>query len=309
MARDDQIQIFEDRKIRTAWDEEKEEWYFSVVDVIAVLTDQPDARHASTYWAVLKKRLNDEGAGQLLTNCKQLKMTATDGKKRLTDVADTEQLLRIIQSIPSPKAEPFRLWLAQVGRERIEETIDPELTIDRALETYLKKGYSREWINQRLQAIQVRKELTDEWDARGVQQGREYAILTDEITKAWSGMNTWQYKNLKGLKKENLRDNMTTLELVLNMLAEATTTEISKQKVPEGLRENVAVARSGGKVAGDARKAIEQQTGVPVITSKNAAQLNQVVTNLIESAGNFADGDKNPEKETIDPLCSENKNP
>ena len=266
MGQSDRIQLFEDKRIRTAWDAEKEEWYFSIVDVVAILTDQPDARHASTYWAVLKKRLNDEGAGQLLTNCKQLKLTATDGKKRLTDVADTEQLLRIIQSIPSPKAEPFKLWLAQVGRERIEETIDPELTIDRALETYLKIGYSRAWINQRLQAIQVRKELTDEWDARGVQKGVEYAILTDEITKAWSGMNTRQYKNLKGLKKENLRDNMTTLELVLNMLAEATTTEISKQKAPGGLRENVEVARSGGKVAGDARKAIEQQTGVPVFT-------------------------------------------
>ena len=295
MAQNDQIQLFENKRIRTAWDAEKEEWYFSIVDVVAVLTDQPDARHASTYWAVLKKRLNDEGAGQLLTNCKQLKLTATDGKKRLTDVADTEQLLRIIQSIPSPKAEPFKLWLAQVGRERIEETIDPELTIDRALETYLKKGYSREWINQRLQAIQVRKELTDEWDARGVQKGVEYAILTDEITKAWSGMNTRQYKNLKGLKKENLRDNMTTLELVLNMLAEATTTEISKQKAPEGLRENVEVARSGGKVAGDARKAIEQQTGVSVITSKNAAQLNQVVTNLIEATDEIASKDKSKE--------------
>ena len=292
MAQNDQIQLFENKRIRTAWDAEKEEWYFSIVDVVAVLTDQPDARHASTYWAVLKKRLNNEGAGQLLTNCKQLKLTATDGKKRLTDVADTEQLLRIIQSIPSPKAEPFKLWLAQVGRERIEETIDPELTIDRALETYLKKGYSREWINQRLQAIQVRKELTDEWDARGVQKGVEYAILTDEITKAWSGMNTRQYKNLKGLKKENLRDNMTTLELVLNMLAEATTTEISKQKAPEGLRENVEVARSGGKVAGDARKAIEQQTGVSVITSKNAAQLNQVVTNLIEATSEIPDKNK-----------------
>ena len=295
MAQNDQIQLFENKRIRTAWDAEKEEWYFSIVDVVAVLTDQPDARHASTYWAVLKKRLNNEGAGQLLTNCKQLKLTATDGKKRLTDVADTEQLLRIIQSIPSPKAEPFKLWLAQVGRERIEETIDPELTIDRALETYFKKGYSREWINQRLQAIQVRKELTDEWDARGVQKGVEYAILTDEITKAWSGMNTRQYKNLKGLKKENLRDNMTTLELVLNMLAEATTTEISKQKAPEGLRENVEVARSGGKVAGDARKAIEQQTGVPVITSKNVAQLNQVVTNLIEATDEIASKDKSKE--------------
>lgn len=292
MARDDRIQLFENKRIRTAWDAEKEEWFFSIVDVVAVLTDQPDARHASTYWAVLKKRLNNEGAGQLLTNCKQLKMTAADGKKRLTDVADTELLLRIIQSIPSPKAEPFKLWLAQVGRERIEETIDPELTIDRALETYLKKGYNREWINQRLQAIQVRKELTDEWDARGVQMGKEYAILTDEITKAWSGMNTRQYKNLKGLKKENLRDNMTTLELVLNMLAEATTTEISKQKAPEGLQENVEVARSGGKIAGDARKAIEQQTGVPVITSQNAAQLNQVVTNLIEVTSEIARKDK-----------------
>ena len=295
MGQSDRIQLFEDKRIRTAWDAEKEEWYFSIVDVVAVLTDQPDARHASTYWAVLKKRLNDEGAGQLLTNCKQLRLTATDGKKRLTDVADTEQLLRIIQSIPSPKAEPFKLWLAQVGRERIEETIDPELTIDRALETYLKKGYSREWINQRLQAIQVRKELTDEWDARGVQKGVEYAILTDEITRAWSGMNTRQYKNLKGLKKENLRDNMTTLELVLNMLAEATTTEISRQKAPEGLRENVEVARFGGKVAGDARKAIEQQTGVPVITSKNAVQLNQVVTSLIEATDEIANKDKSKE--------------
>ena len=281
---DNKIQLFENKRIRTAWDEEKEEWYFSVVDVVAVLTDQPDARHASTYWAVLKKRLNNEGAGQLLTNCKQLKMTASDGRKRLTDVADTEQLLRIIQSIPSPKAEPFKLWLAQVGRERIEETIDPELTIERALETYLKKGYTREWINQRLQAIQVRKELTDEWDARGVQKGVEYAILTDEISRAWSGMSTRQYKNLKGLKKENLRDNMTTQELVLNMLAEATTTEISKQKAPETFSENLAVAREGGEAAGIARKAVEERTGVSVITSKNAAQLNQVVTDLLEGA-------------------------
>ncbi len=295
MAKNDQIQLFEDKRIRTAWDAEKEEWYFSIVDVVAVLTDQPDQRHAAKYWSVLKTRLKKEGS-ELTTKCSQLKMRSADGKRYNTDVADTEQLLRIIQSIPSPKAEPFKLWLAQVGRERIEETIDPELTIDRALETYLKKGYSREWINQRLQAIQVRKELTDEWDARGVQKGVEYAILTDEITKAWSGMNTRQYKNLKGLKKENLRDNMTTLELVLNMLAEATTTEISRQKAPEGLRENVEVARSGGKVAGDARKAIEQQTGVPVITSKNAVQLNQVVTNLIESAESFADSDKKPEK-------------
>ena len=294
MAKNDQIQLFENKRIRTAWDAEKEEWYFSIVDVVAVLTDQPDQRHAAKYWSVLKTRLKKEGS-ELTTKCSQLKMRSADGKRYNTDVADTEQLLRIIQSIPSPKAEPFKLWLAQVGRERIEETIDPELTIDRALETYLKKGYSREWINQRLQAIQVRKELTDEWDARGVQMGKEYAILTDEITKAWSDMNTRQYKNLKGLKKENLRDNMTTLELVLNMLAEATTAEISKQKAPEGLRENVEVARSGGKVAGDARKAIEQQTGVPVITSKNAAQLNQVVTNLIEATDEIASKDKSKE--------------
>ena len=280
MAQNDNIQLFEDKRIRTAWDEEKEEWYFSVVDVIAVLTDSPNPQ---TYWRVLKKRLKDEG-NETVTSCNALKMTAADGKRRLTDVADTEQLLRIIQSIPSPKAEPFKLWLAQVGRERIEETIDPELTIDRALETYLKKGYSREWINQRLQAIQVRKELTDEWDARGVQKGVEYAILTDEISRAWSGMSTRQYKNLKGLKKENLRDNMTTLELVLNMLAEATTTEISKQKAPSTFSENMAVAREGGEAAGIARKAVEERTGVPVITPKNAAQLNQVVTDLLEGA-------------------------
>ena len=283
MAQNDNIQLFENKRIRTAWDEEKEEWYFSVVDVVAVLTDQPDYQAARNYWKVTKKRLKDEG-NETVTACNQLKMTASDGKKRLTDVADTEQLLRIIQSIPSPKAEPFKLWLAQVGRERVEETIDPELTIDRALETYLKKGYSREWINQRLQAIQVRKELTDEWDARGVQKGVEYAILTDEISRAWSGMSTRQYKNLKGLKKENLRDNMTTLELVLNMLAEATTTEISKQKAPSTFSENMAVAREGGEAAGIARKAVEERTGVPVITPKNAAQLNQVVTDLLEGA-------------------------
>ena len=284
MEPNDKIKLFENQRIRTAWNEEKEEWYFSIVDVVAVLTDQPDQRRAAKYWSVLKTRLKKEGS-QLTTDCSQLKMRSADGKRYKTDVADTEQLLRIIQSIPSPKAEPFKLWLAQVGRERIEETIDPELTIERALETYLKKGYTREWINQRLQAIQVRKELTDEWDARGVQKGVEYAILTDEISRAWSGMSTRQYKNLKGLKKENLRDNMTTLELVLNMLAEATTTEISKQKAPATLSENIDVARAGGKVAGDARKAIETQTGVPVITSKNAAQLSEVVTNLLEDAG------------------------
>ena len=278
MEQSDKIQLFEDKRIRTAWDDEKEEWYFSIVDVVAVLTDSPNPQ---TYWRVLKKRLKDEG-NETVTACNGLKMTAADGKRRMTDVADTEQLLRIIQSIPSPKAEPFKLWLAQVGRERIEETIDPELTIDRALETYLKNGYTREWINQRLQAIQVRKELTDEWDARGVQKGVEYAILTDEISRAWSGMSTRQYKNLKGLKKENLRDNMTTLELVLNMLAEATTTQFSKDRKPATFQENLEVAKAGGLVAGRTRKDIESQSNTPVISPKNAAQLSQVVTELLE---------------------------
>ena len=295
MALNDKIQLFENKRIRTAWDEEKEEWYFSIVDVVAVLTDQPDQRGASNYWAKLKQRLKEEGADQLLTNCQQLKMKSPkDGKRYNTDVADTEQLLRIVQSIPSPKAEPFRAWLAQVGRERIEETIDPELTIERALETYLKKGYTREWINQRLQAIQVRKELTDEWDARGVQKGVEYAILTDEISRAWSGMSTRQYKNLKGLKKENLRDNMTTLELVLNMLAEATTTQFSKDRKPTTFQENLEVAKAGGQVAGRTRKDIESQSNTPVISPKNAAQLNQVVTDLLEGAA--ADMSEMPEE-------------
>ena len=295
MAQNDKIQLFENKRIRTAWDEEKEKWYFSIVDVVAVLTDQPDQRGASNYWAKLKQRLKEEGADQLLTNCQQLKMKSPkDGKRYNTDVADTEQLLRIVQSIPSPKAEPFRAWLAQVGRERIEETIDPELTIERALETYLKKGYTREWINQRLQAIQVRKELTDEWDARGVQKGVEYAILTDEISRAWSGMSTRQYKNLKGLKKENLRDNMTTLELVLNMLAEATTTQFSKDRKPTTFQENLEVAKAGGQVAGRTRKDIESQSNTPVISSKNAAQLNQVVTDLLEGAA--ADMSEMPEE-------------
>ena len=295
MAQNDKIQLFENKRIRTAWDEEKEEWYFSIVDVVAVLTDQPDQRGASNYWAKLKQRLKEEGADQLLTNCQQLKMKSPkDGKRYNTDVADTEQLLRIIQSIPSPKAEPFKLWLAQVGRERIEETIDPELTIERALETYLKKGYTREWINQRLQAIQVCKELTDEWDARGVQKGVEYAILTDEISRAWSRMSTRQYKNLKGLKKENLRDNMTTLELVLNMLAEATTTQFSKDRKPTTFQENLEVAKAGGQVAGRTRKDIESQSNTPVISPKNAAQLNQVVTDLLEGAA--ADMSEMPEE-------------
>ena len=283
MEQNNKIRLFENRRIRTAWDEEKEEWYFSIVDVVAVLTDQPSYDGARNYWKVLKSRLAKEGS-QLVTACNQLKMTSPkDGKRYSTDVADTQQLLRIIQSIPSPKAEPFKLWLAEVGRDRIEETIDPELTIDRALETYLKKGYTREWINQRLQAIQVRKELTDEWDARGVRKGVEYAILTDEISRAWSGMSTRQYKNLKGLSKENLRDNMTTLELVLTMLAEATTTEISKQRKPAAFDESRRVAREGGDAAGEARRAVEARTGVPVITSENAAQLQQIVTRMIEN--------------------------
>ena len=288
MDNENKIQLFEDKRIRTAWDEEAEEWYFSIVDVVSVLTDQPTPRSASTYWAVLKKRLIEEGF-QLLTNCKQLKLKAADGKRYKTDVANTEELLRIIQSIPSPKAEPFKLWLAQVGSERIEETIDPELTIDRALATYLKKGYTREWINQRLQAIQVRKELTDEWDNRGVKQGMEYAILTDEITRAWSGMTTHQYKRLKGLKKENLRDNMSTLELVLNMLAEATTAEISKTTEPQTFDESRQVARRGGRIAGNARREIEMDTGRPVITERNAIDFSRVLGGVIEDANDNKD--------------------
>ena len=279
---DNKIQIFENKKIRTVWNEETEEWYFSVVDIVAVLTDQVDYQSARNYWKVMKKRLKDEG-NETVTNCNQLKMTAADGKKRLTDAADTEQLLRIIQSIPSPKAEPFKLWLAQVGRERIEETIDPELAIDRAIETYQKKGYSDEWIHQRILSIRVRNALTDEWDKHGVQKGVEYAILTDEITKAWSGMTTRKYKNLKGLTKENLRDNMSDLELVLNMLAEATTTELSKTTNPQTFKENLEVAKSGGEAAGIAREEVEKRTGKSVITSKNAAELNQVVVDLIEN--------------------------
>lgn len=285
MENKDTMQFFENKKIRSVWDAEKEEWFFSIVDVVAVLTESPNPQ---TYWRVLKKRLKDEG-NETVTNCNGLKMTAPDGKKRMTDVANTEQLLRIIQSIPSPKAEPFKLWLAEVGKERIEETIDPELTIDRALETYLKKGYSREWINQRLQAIQVRKELTDEWTDRGVKKGREFAILTDEITRAWSGLSTRQYKDFKGLKKENLRDNMSTTELVLNMLAETSTKDISKAEKPETFEENVSVAKAGGGIAGIARKALEERIGKSVITSENAVQLNAVVSDMIESSAGIVE--------------------
>ncbi len=274
---------FENSIIRTAWNEQEEEWYFSVVDVVGVLTEQSSPRAASTYWAVLKKRLLEEGASQLLTNCKQLKLKSADGKMRLTDVANTEQLLRIIQSVPSKKAEPFKLWLAEVGRERIEETIDPEITINRALETYAKKGYSREWINQRLQAIQVRKELTDEWESHGVKKGVEYAILTDEITKAWSGMTTRAYKDLKGLKKENLRDNMTTTEIILNMLAETAAKNISQVENPRNFEENKSAAQRGGRIAGNARKELETEIGHSVISEKGAPELNDVVTKVIEN--------------------------
>lgn len=278
MQENNKIQIFDNQPIRTAWDEENEEWYFSIVDVVAVLTDSKDA---NAYWRKLKQRLIEDG-NETVTNCHGLKMKAADGKRRMTYVANTEQLLRIIQSIPSKKAEPFKVWLAQVGRERIEEIIDPELTIDRALETYSKKGYPADWINQRLQTIRARKELTNEWQNHGVKKGAEYAILTDEVTKAWSGMNTRQYKNLKGLKKENLRDNMSTLELALNMLAEATTTELTRSRNPQGLEENRTVARTGGRIAGEARERIESETGNPVITSENAVSLNSIVTGMIE---------------------------
>ena len=278
MGEDNKIQLFENQPIRTAWNEELEEWYFSIIDVVAVLTESKDA---NAYWRKLKQRLIKEG-NETVTNCHALKMKAADGKRRLTDVANTEQLLRIIQSIPSKKAEPFKLWLAQVGRDRIEEIIDPELTIDRALETYAKKGYPADWINQRLQTIRARKELTDQWQAHGVEKGKEYAILTDEVTKAWSGMSTRQYKNYKGLKKENLRDNMSTLELALNMLAEATTTELTKVQNPYGLEANRNVAKTGGQIASEARMRIEKETGNPVITNQNAASLNSVVTGMIE---------------------------
>ena len=283
------IQLFEDQKIRVAWDAEREEWYFSIVDVVAVLTDSADP---TAYWRKLKQRLKTEG-NETVTNCHALKMRAADGKNRLTDVADTEHLLRIIQSIPSKKAEPFKAWLAMVGRERIEETIDPEQAIDRALETYLKKGYSEEWVHQRLLAIRIRNELTDEWRKRGVQKGKEYAILTDEITRAWSGMSTRQYKDFKGLKKENLRDNMSNLELVLTMLAEASTTDIAKTEQPQGFDENQQVARRGGNVAGVARKALEAETGKPVVTSQNAESFHQLVTDIVTDAAKLPEKKEN----------------
>lgn len=276
---DNEVKLFEDNKIRSVWDNEKEEWYFSVVDVVGALTDSPNPRD---YWYRVKKRMSEEEKSQLSTFCRQLKLKAPDGKMRETDAADMQGIFRIIQSIPSPKAEPFKMWLAEVGKERVDEIIDPELTIDRALETYLKKGYTREWINQRLQAIQVRKELTDAWQDHGVKEGREYAILTNEISKAWSGMTVRQYKDFKNLKKENLRDNMSTLELVLNMLAEATVTELTNTTNPKGLEENKKTARRGGSIAGNTRKEIEKETGKPVINSKNAIDFSRLIDGVVQ---------------------------
>ena len=269
MTRENAIRLFQDQKVRVHWDEDKEKWFFSIIDIVGILTESPNPRK---YWSVLKTRLKKEGS-ELATNCSQLKMQSVDGKFYKTDVADTEQLLRLIQSIPSPKAEPFKIWLAKVGYERIEETEDPELSFERAMETYLKKGYSKEWINQRLKSIEIRKELTDEWKTRGMKEGLDYAILTNEITKAWADRDVKAYKKLKGLKKENLRDNMTNLELVLNMLAEASTTEISKEKKPRSLIENKEVARKGGSAAKKARLEIEKQTGKSIVSSKNAKEL------------------------------------
>ena len=272
MSKENKIQLFQKQSIRTHWDEEQEDWFFSIVDVIAILTEQKDYQGARNYWKVLKHRLVKEG-NETVTNCNRLKMIAKDGKMRMTDVADTQQLLRLIQSVPSPKAEPFKIWLAKVGAQRIDEIEDPELSFERAMETYLAKGYSGEWINQRLKSIEVRKELTDEWQERGMKQGLEYAILTNELTQAWAGKNVKEYKKYKGLKKENLRDNMSNLELVLNMLAEASTAEISKEKIPKGLEENKDIARKGGNAAKKARLEIEKQTGKPIVTTKNVNNL------------------------------------
>ena len=266
------IKVFEHKRIRSSWDAETETWYYSIVDVVGILTDQPDAQRASTYWRVLKNRLAKEGC-ETVTNCNRLKLPAEDGKMRLTDVADPELLLRIIQSIPSPKAEPFKQWLAEVGKERLEEIEDPELAISRAIYTYRKKGRSEAWINQRLKSIEVRKELTDEWERSGVKASFEYASLTDIISRAWSGMTTREYKDLKGLHKENLRDNMSNLELILNMLAEATTTELSKEKNPQGFQESAEIAQQGGEIAGETRKQIENKTGKPICTPEHGVSL------------------------------------
>ena len=275
----DDIKMFEGSQIRSVWDNEREEWYFSIVDVVGSLTESNNPRD---YWYRVKKRMSEEEKSELSTICRQLKLKAPDGKMRLTDVADMQGIFRIIQSVPSPKAEPFKMWLAEVGKERIDEIIDPELSIDRALEGYARKGYSREWINQRLQAIQVRKELTDTWQDHGVKAGNEYAILTNEISKAWSGMTTREYKDFKGLKKENLRDNMSTTELILNMLAETATKDIAEATNPQGLDENKQVAQDGGSIAGDARKSIEARTGKPVITAKNAIDLGRLISDVVK---------------------------
>lgn len=275
----DDVKMFEGSQIRSVWDNEREEWYFSVVDVIGSLTESNNPRD---YWYRVKKRMSEEERSELSTFCRQLKLKSTDGKSYKTDVVDMQGIFRIIQSVPSPKAEPFKMWLAEVGKERIDEIINPELTIDRALESYARKGYSREWINQRLQAIQVRKELTDTWQDHGVKAGNEYAILTNEISKAWSGMTTREYKDFKGLKKENLRDNMSTTELILNMLAETATKDIAEAKNPQGLEENKQVAQDGGSIAGDARKSIEARTGKPVITSKNAIDLGRLISDVVK---------------------------
>lgn len=281
MDKETAIKLFEEQKVRVEWDENQEKWWFSIVDVVAVLTSS-EYQTARNYWKVLKHRLSEEG-NQSVTKCNQLKMKAADGKMYLTDVADTEQLLRLIQSIPSPKAEPFKMWLAKVGRERIDEIEDPEIAINRALETYLKKGYSENWVNQRLKSIEIRKGLTDEWERGGIRKGLEYAILTDEITKAWSGMTTKEYKKLKDLKKENLRDNMTNMELVLNMLAEVSTTEISQAQNPKGLEQHKKVARAGGNVAKKARKELESKTGKKVISKQNAKHLNQQLEDMSDN--------------------------
>ena len=275
----DDVKMFEGSQIRSVWDNEREEWYFSVVDVIGSLTESNNPRD---YWYRVKKRMSEEERSELSTFCRQLKLKSTDGKSYKTDVADMQGIFRIIQSVPSPKAEPFKMWLAEVGKERIDEIIDPELTIDRALESYARKGYSREWINQRLQAIQVRKELTDTWQDHGVKAGNEYAILTNEISKAWSGMTTREYKDFKGIKKESLRDNMSTTELILNMLAETATKDIAEATNPQGLDENKQVAQDGGSIAGDARKSIEARTGKPVITSKNAIDLGRLISDVVK---------------------------
>lgn len=287
MSNNETLRLFENQHIRTIWNTEEEEWYFSIVDVVGILTEQPDTRHAAKYWSVLKNRMKKEGS-ELTTNCRQLKLKSADGKSYKTDVANTEQLLRLIQSIPSKKAEPMKLWLAHVGRERIDETVNPELLAERMIAAYEARGYSREWINQRLLSIKVRKSLTDEWQDRGIRKGKEYALLTDELTSAWAGMTTRQYKDFKNLKKENLRDNMSQTELVLNMLAETATKDISQEEKPEGFEASKQVAKRGGGVAGIARAALESETQKPVITPQNAIELNQSINQMIGTSARLS---------------------